>query len=113
MTVHRIWLPDSARGGEPRMIDWDADAGTVVGDHSRIDALRERIDHIVANDGVVRAISCRWDLRSPWHDPADFLVALHDTVTHLCWNPAGLPPALRDVMPTQPVAGRLPTGTVA
>ena len=95
------------------MIDWDADAGTVVGDHSRVDALRARIDQIVADGGVIRAISCRWDLRSPWHDPADFLVALRDTLTHLCWDTDGLPPALREVMPTPPVVAHLPAGTVA
>ena len=113
MTVHVIRMPDFETGGTPREIVWDADAGTVDGDHSDLGYLRELIDEIIADGGVYREVGGRWRLRDPWHDPADFLRALWLIIGDVSWDAEGLPAALRGVEPTAFEASELPPGAIA
>ena len=70
MASHTIMLSDPMRGREPRAIVRGDEAGTVSGDHSDINFIRQTLDAakpVTAGDpgGV-------WDLA----DPAEFLVLL-------------------------------------
>ena len=113
MPVHMIRMPDDERGWEPREIVWDSGAGTVAGDHSCVPALRTWIRRIIANGGEIHLVHGQWELLDPWHAPRDFLLALRMELTEVCWDPSGLPPALRGVDPPLFVEYPKPPGAVA
>ena len=113
MPVHMIRMPDDERGWEPREIVWDSDAGTVAGEHSCVPRLRAWIDKIVSDGGEIHCVHGHWILRDPWREPGDFLRALRLELGEVCWDPSGLPAALRGVRPPPFVAYPLPPGAVA
>ena len=101
--MHRIVMPDNQLGWAPRAIEWDPEARTLAGDHSCVDRLRERINRLATGDGWIRdQVAFAWRLDDPWGDPADFLLVLRFELGNICWDPAGLPAALRGVEPTPP-----------
>ena len=111
--MHRIWMPDDRHGWTPRMIDWDPNAGTLDGDHSCIDGLREWIDRVVADGNRIYDVAGYWQLSDPWREPADFLLMLRLHLGGVCWYRDGLPEALRHVEVTQMTAWPLGPGAVA
>ena len=100
--MHRIVMPDNQRGWAPRAIEWDPEARTLAGDHSCVDRLRDWIDRLAAGDGWINDVGCAWRLDDPWRDPADFLLVLRFELGNICWDPDGLPAALRGVELTRP-----------
>ena len=101
MTVHTIQLPDWRNGadGALRTLVWDDEAGTVSGDYSRVDDIREffsRPERWTAGDapGILQ-------LKDPRHIPEDFKGMIEDVffrgpdLSRIVW-----PPTLVDVMPT-------------
>ena len=75
MAAHTITLPDMLRGGEPRTVIWDDEAGTVSGTHSDLPDIREALD---APKPVTVGVAGRtWRLLDPARDPAEFLVLLN------------------------------------
>ena len=111
--LHRIVMPDNQRGWVPRAIEWDPEARTLAGDHSCVEHLREMIDAVVEDGGVIGHVAGYWRLRDPWGDPADFLLVANLVLTDFCWDPAGLPAALRGVRMTGLTSFPLGPGQVA
>ena len=74
MAKHTLMVPDFMVGRELRSIVWDDEAGTVEGEHSQIDDLRE--DLAKPTPYVVHNIAASWTLDDPAHDPADFLALI-------------------------------------
>ena len=74
MARHAILLPDGAAGGENRVIVWDDRAGTVAGDHSAIEEIRQVLgmDMPVTIGDPGRT----WTLDDPARRPVDFLTML-------------------------------------
>ena len=64
------------RGRELRSIVWDDEAGTVAGDHSKVDSFRR----VFAADKPVTigGGGGTWDLTDPAHDPVEFLTMLRN-----------------------------------
>ena len=100
MAQHTIMFPDWMVGRELRSIVWDDDAGTVEGEHSHIDDLREALAE--PTPLLLPSIAASWTLNDPAHDPADFLALL----SHLIDDRAvrDLPPVFDGVEPTPGVA---------
>lgn len=111
MTVHRFWMPDYARGGEPRMIDWDDDAGTVEGDHVDVEEVRRLLDETDA-DGRLGDLPGWWPLPDARHDPAQFMRVLRRALANPGWDPEGVPASMRGVEPTPMVEYDLPPGAL-
>ena len=99
MATHRITIPDRLRGGEPRTIIWDDEAGTVAGTHYRVPEFRRVFDADkpvrIGNPGRT------WDLHNPAHDPAEFLALLRQLYWPALDEPlrSTLPPVFDGVMP--------------
>ena len=101
MTAHTIQLPDRRNGanGALRTLVWDDEAGTVSGDYSRVDDIREffrRPERWTAGDAKgVR------QFKDPRHIPEDFkgmivaVFAIAPDLPHIVW-----PPILADVTST-------------
>ena len=96
-----IRMPDAWRGGEPREIVWNQDAGTVSGNHSCVDTarprgpqLREWIDNAIANGGVIPQMNGYWTVEDPWRVPQDFLLVLW-LLLQPDFDPDAVPEALR------------------
>ena len=113
MPVHMIRMPDDERGWEPREIVWDSGAGTVAGEHSCVPRLRADIRRVLADGGRLQMIHGHWLLRDPWHHPPEFLVVLRHTLGNVCWDPGGVPEALRGAGQPELVLYQLPPGAVA
>ena len=104
MTVHTIQLPDWRNGadGALRTLVWDDEAGTVSGDYSQVDDIREffrRPERWTAGDptGVLQ-------FKDPRHIPEDFkgMIVLVECpavadLARIVW-----PPTLAGVTPTPP-----------
>ena len=114
MAVHVITMPDDERGWEPRDIVWDSDAGTVTGGHSGIPYLRKLIREAVADGGKFQMIHGHFQLsEDPWRSPADFLLLLRFALGEICWDPDGVPDALRGSGEPPFTLYRLPPGALA
>ncbi len=91
MATHEIRLPDRVRDRELRTISWDDEAGTVSGDHFKVEYLR---DILAAPKPVtVGGVGATWDLEDPGHRPEEFLVLLY-----MVWWPV-LNPEYRNTLP--------------
>ena len=113
MATHTIMFPDIMVGREPRSIVWDDEAGTVEGDHSRLD----RIRRILAEPTPIEFgfVAAYWTLEDPAHDPADFLALLAQRIDYrILKEPlrSTLPPVFDGVDPTPPVVYPCPPGAV-
>ena len=111
MAKHTIMLPDGMVGRELRSIVWDDEAGTVEGDHPRIDRIRRKLAEPTPFEFGTE--SHYWRLEDPAHDPADFLLVLSRFVD---WNVgyeplrSTLPPVFDGVEATPGVAFPCPPG---
>ena len=112
MATHTIMYPDWRVGRDLRSIVWDDEAGTVEGDHSQIDLIREALDEPIPL--VLDDEAAVWTLEDPAHDPADFLTLLSLLVD---WQPLRpprltLPPVFTGVEPTLGEVTPCPPGAV-
>ena len=95
-------LPDYRRGGDPRTILRDAEAGTVSATHVELPYIRKVF---AAPKPVEVGVAGRvWRLSDPAHDPAEFLVLLY--IGH--WPVLDSP--LRERLPAIFEGVRLPPG---
>ncbi len=94
MAVHTIRIPDYS---ELRVIVWDDEAGTVVGDHSGVEFLRQ----VFAAKKPVTVGDPGWmyDLVDPAHSPSEFLAALWAVYARVVDEPlrSTLPPVFDGV----------------
>ena len=113
MAKHTLMIPDIMVGRELRSIVWDDEAGTVEGDHSRLDRIRELLAE--PTPYVIRDVAAYWTLDAPAHNPADFLALLS---RHIDWRiledplRSTLPPVFDGVEATPGVAFPCPPGAV-
>ena len=113
MAKHTIMFPDIMVGRELRSIVWDDEAGTVEGEHSRLDEIRE----IFAEPTPFTAgdVAAEVTLEDPAHSPADFLRLLAIWIDWRVLNEplrSTLPPVFDGVEPTPCVAYPCPPGAV-
>ena len=111
MAKHRFWMPDCTRGGGPRMIDWDDEAGTVDGDHFAVPTIREHLAWADAK-GIVVSHAGWWPMPNARRDAAQFMRVLLFLLQSKGWDPDGVPAALRGVEPTPLIEHDLPDGRV-
>ena len=113
MAKHTIMLPDFMVGREPRSIVWDDEAGTVEGDHSQLDSLREALAE--PTPYVFGNVAATWTLEVPVHNPADFLQMLSARVYERVEREplrSTLPPVFDGVEGTRGVGEPCPPGAV-
>ena len=87
------------RGGEPRRIVWDDEAGTVEGDHSAVARIRRWLSR-PERPLELPSMEGRCMLEDPEHRAEDFLVLLDDATYTPSAEPGPLPEDLRGVVPT-------------
>ena len=101
MTVHTIQLPDWRGGanGGLRTLVWDDEAGTVSGDHSKVEDIRRRFQRPETwTSGDAKGAL---QLRDPLHIPEDFKMMIgHLFVPDPDLHRIVWPPTLADVAPT-------------
>ena len=106
-------FPDIMVGRDLRSIVWDDEAGTVEGDHSQIDRIREALAR--PTPLVLHDIAASWTLEDPAHNPADFLSLLSRLID---WRVlrvplrSTLPPVFDGVEPTLGDLEPCPPGAV-
>ena len=113
MAKHTLMIPDSRVGRELRSIVWDDEAGTVEGEHSKLDRLRKALAE--PTPLVIHGIAVTWTFAAPAHDPADFLALLGRRIDrHVLGDPlrSTLPPVFDGVEPTPGVLQPCPPGAV-
>ena len=108
MAQHTIMFPDIMVGRELRSIVWDDEAGTVEGEHSRLDRIREALAE--PTPLVIPSIAASWTLNDPAHDPADFLALLYRRIDDRAVR--NLPPVFDGIEPTPGIAIPCPPGAV-
>lgn len=91
MARHEIGIPDRMRGQELRTVVWDDEAGTVEGDHSRVEWIAAKL--AAPKPVTVGDTGRSWELSDPGRDPSEFLA-----LVRLIYWPA-LEPPLRDTLP--------------
>ena len=113
MAKHTIMFPDIMVGGELRSIVWDDEAGTVEGEHSRLDLIREILAE--PTPYTIGDVAAEVTLEDAAHSPADFLRVLSIWID---WRVereplrSTLPPVFDGVEPTPCVGYPCPPGAV-
>lgn len=74
MAVQIIRIPDRMRGRGLRSVLWDAEPGTVDGDHDQVEFVRQTL--AADNPVTVGDQGGTWDLADLGHDPVEFLTPL-------------------------------------
>ena len=112
MAKHTIMFPDWMVGREPRSIVWDDEAGTVEGDHSQLDSIREAFAE--PTPYIIGDVAHYWTLDDPAHNPADLLTVLSLLVDWQAFDDPRLvlPPVFDGVERTPSVAIPCPPGAV-
>ena len=113
MAKHTIMLPEWVAGDDLRSIVWDDEAGTVEGEHSRLDLIREILAE--PTPYTVGSVASEVTLEDAAHSPADFLRVLGIWIdSRVLEDPlrSTLPPVFDGVEPTPCVGYPCPPGAV-
>ena len=110
MATHTIMFPDIVVGRAPRSIVWDDEAGTVEGEHSRLDVIREAFAEPTPYEFGTE--SHYWRLEDPAHNPADLLTVLSVLIDWQAFDDPRLvlPPVFDGVEATPGIAIPCPPG---